>query len=430
MFEKSIELYRKACEVIPAGVNSPVRAFGGVGGNPIFINHGEGAFLVDVDNNRYLDYVASWGPLILGHAHPEVVDAMITTIHSGTSFGAPTELEIRLAEKIVELIPSVEKIRMINSGTEAAMTAIRLARGYTGRNKIIKFIGCYHGHADALLVKAGSGALTFGVPNSAGVPNGVTEDTLLANFNDLTTVTKLFEHYGNDIAAVLVEPVAGNMNCVLPVPGFLEGLRELCDHYSSVLVFDEVMTGFRVGLGGAQHRFNVRPDLSLFAKVIGGGMPVGAVGGRREIMDSLAPLGAVYQAGTLSGNPLAMTAGLKTLEIISRNGFFTELENKTIQLTDGLMQRAQYFDIPFQCTQIGSMFGLFFTDNSVINTFDHVQACNINHYRYFFHSMIKKGFYFAPSAFEVGFMSCIHSEQNILDTLDAAETTFAEMAKL
>ncbi len=424
MKSESNTLYHRAEQVIPAGVNSPVRAFRAVGGNPLFIARGQGAKIFDVDDNQYIDYVGSWGPLILGHAHPEVIQAIVNAAESGTSFGAPTEAEILLAEKISQLVPSIELSRLVNSGTEAAMTAIRIARGYTGRDKIIKFIGCYHGHSDALLVKAGSGNLTFGSPDSNGVTKGCAQDTLLCSYNDIHTVKQLFDKYQNEIAAVIVEPVAGNMNCVLPIPGFLSQLREICDNYDSLLIFDEVITGFRVALGGAQQRFNITPDLTILGKVIGGGLPIAAVGGRREIMEVLSPLGDVYQAGTLSGNPIAVAAGLKTLELISKNNFHHDLETKTIQLTDGIMERAHAFNIPVQCNQIGGMFGLFFTKSKVINNYEQVKTCNVEHFKQFFNGMLEQGIYLAPSAFEVGFISSAHTKQDITDTLNAVEKIF------
>jgi glutamate-1-semialdehyde 2,1-aminomutase len=420
------ELFEKAAHFIPGGVNSPVRAFKGVGGEPLFIKAGHGAYLVDENDKQYVDYVGSWGPLIVGHAHPHVLAAVKKRMELGLSFGAPTRVEIELAEKICELIPSIELVRMVSSGTEATMTAIRLARGFTGRNKIIKFAGCYHGHADSLLVQAGSGALTLGVPSSAGVPESVAEHTLIANFNQLEIVTALFEKFGNDIAAVIVEPVPGNMNLVPPREGFLAGLRALCDHYQSVLIFDEVMTGFRVALGGAQERFRIKPDLTTLGKVIGGGMPVGAFGGRAEIMECIAPLGPVYQAGTLSGNPVAMTAGLATLELISEPHFYSELANKTQQLTQGLEECARHAKIPFKTTHIGSMFGLFFT-NKEIELFDDVKQCNIERFKKFFHGMLNEGIYLAPSAYEAGFVSSAHSELEIAKTLRAAEKVFSKL---
>lgn len=416
----SSQLFEKAQHYIPGGVNSPVRAFNGVGGNPIFIKAALGAYLIDEDDQKYIDYVGSWGPMIVGHAHPAVIAAVKKTMEQGLSFGAPTLLEVKLAEKICEIMPSIEKVRMVSSGTEATMSAIRLARGFTQRNKIIKFIGCYHGHADSLLVQAGSGALTLGVPSSAGVPESIVQHTLLAEFNRLDTVAALFEKYDDDIAAIIVEPVAGNMNCVLPRQGFLSGLRELCDRYGAVLIFDEVMTGFRVALGGAQEYFQIKPDLTTLGKIIGGGMPVGAFGGRADIMQCIAPLGPVYQAGTLSGNPVAMAAGLATLELISQPDFYPALENKTRQLLQGLEAIAAKAGVPFTTAHLGSMFGLFFTDKK-IETFQDVQQCDIETFKRFFHAMLKEKIYLAPSAYEAGFMSSAHSIEDIHATLDAAE---------
>jgi glutamate-1-semialdehyde 2,1-aminomutase len=422
----NLDLFKKASKFIPGGVNSPVRAFNGVGGEPLFIKSAHGAYLIGEDDREYIDYVGSWGPMILGHAHPKVIEAVKNRLEKGLSFGAPTVVEIDLAEKICELIPSIELVRMVSSGTEATMSAIRLARGFTGRNKIIKFAGCYHGHADSLLVQAGSGALTLGVPSSAGVPESIVQHTLVADFNNLDSVTALFEKYGQDIAAIIVEPVAGNMNCVLPQKGFLEGLRELCDRYQSVLIFDEVMTGFRSALGGAQQRFAIKPDLTTLGKIIGGGMPVGAFGGRREIMECIAPLGPVYQAGTLSGNPVAMTAGLATLELISQAGFYADLENKTQYLMQGLEERAASAGIQFKTNYLGSMFGLFFTDKKV-ETFADVKQCNVEQFKKFFHGMMAEGVYLAPSAYEAGFMSAAHDESVIKKTFSAAEKVFSQL---
>lgn len=424
----SAELFRRAQQYIPGGVNSPVRAFKGVGGEPLFIMRGEGAYIYDVEGKRYIDYVGSWGPLILGHAHPKVVEAVQKTARNGLSFGAPTELEVQLAEKICLLMPTIEMVRMVNSGTEATMTALRLARGYTGRNKIIKFIGCYHGHSGSLLVKAGSGALTLGVPDSAGVPADLTKHTLLAEFNDLASVTKLFNEHGKDIAAIIVEPVAGNMNCVPPAVDFLEGLRALCDEHQSVLIFDEVMTGFRVALGGAQARYGVKPDLTTLGKIIGGGMPVGALGGRKDIMQQLAPLGPVYQAGTLSGNPVAMAAGLATLQEIAATDFYQPLEATTNELMRGLQQCAQQYKIPFITNAVGSMFGLFFSSTAPVSNYAQAKQCNSDHFKRFFHGMLAEGVYLAPSMFEAGFVSCMHGPREIEMTLKAAEKVFAKLS--
>ncbi|HEX7028761.1 MAG TPA: glutamate-1-semialdehyde 2,1-aminomutase [Gammaproteobacteria bacterium] len=412
---------------IPGGVNSPVRAFKGVGGEPVFIQRASGAYLYDADGKRYIDYVGSWGPMILGHAHPEVVKAVQQAAERGLSFGAPTELETAMADKVCELVPSIDMVRMVSSGTEATMSAVRLARGYTGRDKLVKFEGCYHGHGDSFLIKAGSGALTLGVPTSPGVPAALAEHTLTLDFNDIDSVTRAFQNYGDDIACVIVEPIAGNMNCVPPKPGFLEGLRELCDRYGSVLIFDEVMTGFRAALGGAQAFYNVRPDLTTLGKVIGGGMPVGAFGGRTEIMRQLAPLGPVYQAGTLSGNPIAMTAGLKTLELISRPGFFETLAAKTAQLIDGLQQAANRIGVPFTCNHVGGMFGIFFTKQSRIETFADISRCDIERFKLFFHGMLERGIYLAPSAYEAGFLSIAHTAQDIAETVTAAEDVFESL---
>lgn len=426
----SKQLYSLAETYIPGGVNSPVRAFKGVGGDPIFIQRGEGAYLIDVDDKRYIDYVGSWGPLIVGHAHPYVLEKVSAALQHGLSFGAPTEIEVKLAQKICQLMPSIEMIRFVNSGTEAAMSAIRLARGFTKRNKIIKFTGCYHGHSDSLLVAAGSGALTLGIPSSLGVPESIVQHTLVANYNSLEEVAALFSQYGDDIAGIIVEPVAGNMNCVLPLPGFLSGLRQLCDQYGSILIFDEVMTGFRVSLGGAQAYYQVKPDLSVLGKIIGGGFPVGAFGGRADIMHSIAPLGAVYQAGTLSGNPIAMTAGLATLELISKdNHFYPILNQQTQKLVDGLKTRADAANVPFHAHAIGSMFGIFFTKTQELHAEKDVKCCNISLFKQFFHAMLEEGIYFAPSAFEAGFVSAMHSDLEIQKTLVAAEKVFELIKK-
>lgn len=424
---KSQELFNQAKCIIPGGVNSPVRAFNGVGGEPLFIERGEGPYIFDVDGNKYIDYVGSWGPLILGHIHPQVKVAVQAAIERGLSFGAPTEIEIDLAAKVCELMPNIESVRMVSSGTEATMTAIRLARGFTGRNKIIKFEGCYHGHSDSLLVKAGSGALTLGVPSSPGVPGSFTEHTLVATFNDLASVEKLFELHGDDIATIIVEPIAGNMNCVPPSKEFLSGLRELCDQWQSVLIFDEVMTGFRVALNGAQGIYNVKPDITTLGKIIGGGMPVGAIGGKMEIMQKLAPTGPVYQAGTLSGNPVAMTAGLATLNEISKPGFYEQLNTQTQELLTGIKQRAEQHNIPLSTNQVGSMFGIFFSEDENINSYAQVTQCNIDRFKQFFHAMLDHGVYMAPSAYEAGFVSITHTPEVITQTLAAAEKVFAKL---
>ncbi|MDM8560633.1 glutamate-1-semialdehyde 2,1-aminomutase [Candidatus Parabeggiatoa sp. HSG14] len=416
-----------AQKYIPGGVNSPVRAFKGVGGDPIFILCAEGPYLYDTEGKRYIDYVGSWGPMVAGHAPPEIVKAVQNAAANGLSYGAPTLIETRIAEKICELVPSIELVRMVNSGTEATMSAIRLARGFTGRDKIVKFTGCYHGHADSLLVKAGSGVLTLGLPNSPGVPASLAEHTLTLNYNDIAQVKTVFAEMGAQIAAIIVEPVAGNMNCVPPVPGFLQGLRDVCNEYGSVLIFDEVMTGFRVALGGAQSYYSVKPDLTTLGKVIGGGMPVGAFGGRRDIMEHIAPLGSVYQAGTLSGNPVAMAAGLATLEIISRRNFFEDLTAKTEKFVTEMLILAKNAQISMIGVSVGGMFGLFFTTAEKIENFDQVMACDVERFKKFFHGMLEKGIYLAPSAFEAGFVSSTHSEKDIETTLKAAEQVFATL---
>ncbi|WP_133129247.1 glutamate-1-semialdehyde 2,1-aminomutase [Legionella yabuuchiae] len=418
---QSHDLFLAAKALIPGGVNSPVRAFKGVGGEPLFFKQGTGAYLVDVDNNRYIDYVGSWGPLILGHCHPRVIEAVSAVLNNGMSFGAPTELEIQLAQKITGLMPAIEKIRMVNSGTEATMTAIRLARGYTGKRKVIKFNGCYHGHSDGLLVKAGSGVLTLGIPATPGIPDSITEHTLTADFNHLDQVSHLFEQFKDDIAAVIVEPIAGNMGFVRPKPDFLSGLRALCNDYNAVLIFDEVMTGFRVGINGAQGHYGIVPELTTLGKVIGGGMPVGAIGGKAEIMDYLAPEGPVYQAGTLSGNPLAMAAGLATLSELERPGFYEQLNELSAALISALDSVAKAYDIPFCGAAIGGMFGFCFTDQANVFDFNDVAASNESLFRHFFHGMLKEGVYFAPSMFEAGFVSSAHGLDEIQYTKHAAD---------
>jgi glutamate-1-semialdehyde 2,1-aminomutase len=417
-------LFSDAKQVIPGGVNSPVRSFSGVGGTPVFIGHAQGAYIYDSAGKRYIDYVGSWGPMILGHAHPEVIAAVKQAAEKGLSFGAPTEIETLMARRVCELVPSCELVRMVSSGTEATMSAIRLARGHTGRDKIVKFEGCYHGHSDSLLVKAGSGALTFGVPSSPGVPASVAADTLTLTYNDSEAVRNLFAELGEQIACIIVEPVAGNMNCIPPVPGFLETLREVCDQYGSVLIFDEVMTGFRVGLNGAQGLYNVKPDLTTLGKIIGGGMPVGAFGGQLKIMECLAPLGPVYQAGTLSGNPVAMAAGLKTLELISQPGFYDALAEKTEKLTSGLKKRAQQAGIALTTNSVGGMFGLFFSDEPQVTRFAQVMQCDQALFKRFFHAMLDAGVYLAPSAFEAGFVSAAHDDEDLDRTLDSAAAIF------
>ena len=424
---QSENLFKRAGQHIPGGVNSPVRAFAAVGGTPPFIDHAEGACLFDVDGNRYIDYVGSWGPMICGHAHPEIIAAVIEAARKGLSFGAPTALEVELAETITGLMPAIDLVRMTCSGTEATMSAIRLARGYTGRDKIVKFEGCYHGHVDALLVKAGSGALTLGVPSSPGVPAALADHTITLEFNNAEQVRELFAEMGEQIACIIVEPVAGNMNCVPPEPGFLPTLRDCCTESGSVLIFDEVMTGFRVALGGAQARYGIEPDLTALGKVIGAGMPVGAFGGKRAIMEHIAPLGPVYQAGTLAGNPVAMAAGLKNLEIISRPGFFEELETRTNRLVDGLLAAAADKRIPMTANRVGAMFGLFFTDQESVSRFSQVSQCDGERFRIFFHAMLKRGVNLAPSAFEAGFVSSAHTDADIDATIAAAAESFAEL---
>ncbi|MDF2446409.1 MAG: hemL [Moraxellaceae bacterium] len=416
---RSDTLFEAACRHIPGGVNSPVRAFRGVGGTPVFFSRACGAYLYDADGRRYIDYVGSWGPAILGHAHPDVIREVQEAAVDGLSFGAPTELEIRMADKVCELLPSMDMVRMVSSGTEATMSAIRLARGYTGRDVLVKFEGCYHGHADSLLVKAGSGALTLGVPSSAGVPADLAKHTVTLEFNSLAQTEEFFRTRGDEVACIIVEPVAGNMNCIPPTPGFLEGLRKLCDQYGAVLIFDEVMTGFRVALGGAQSLYGVTPDLTTLGKVIGGGMPVGAFGGKRAIMEKIAPLGPVYQAGTLSGNPIAMRAGLKTLELISAPGFFTALTERTASLCKALEDAARESGTALTTTQVGGMFGVFFTDRKV-GSYAEALACNVDAFKRFFHGMLAEGIYLAPSAFEAGFLSAAHTPDDIAATAAAA----------
>ena len=424
---RSHELFTLAQRHIPGGVNSPVRAFHGVGGEPVFLRRAEGPYIFDEDDKRYIDYVGSWGPMILGHANPAVVAAVKDAVNNGLSFGAPTELETLMADKICKLLPSIDMVRMVNSGTEATMSAIRLARGFTGRDKIIKFEGCYHGHSDSLLVKAGSGALTLGVPTSPGVPVALAEHTVTLEYNNLEQVRETFDKIGRQVACIIVEPIAGNMNCVPGNAEFLKGLRELCDSYDSVLIFDEVMTGFRVAIDGAQGIYGIRPDLTTLGKVIGGGMPVGAFGGKREIMEMIAPLGPVYQAGTLSGNPIAMTAGLATLNQLEQPGFFDNLSAKTQRLAEGLVTRARAFNIPLTTNYIGGMFGLFFTDEPEISNFYQVTQCNLDRFKLFFHEMLIEGIYLAPSAYEAGFVSSAHEQADIKTTLMTAEQVFARL---
>ena len=426
---RSETLFANAQKHIPGGVNSPVRAFRSVGGPPLFFKHAAGAYVIDEDDKRYVDYVGSWGPMILGHSHPDVLDAVRRQLEHGLSYGAPTAMETEMADLVCRLVPSMEMVRMVSSGTEATMSAIRLARGFTGRDSIIKFEGCYHGHSDSLLVKAGSGLLTQGVPSSAGVPAAFAKHTLTLPFNDIEAVKTMLAEVGQEVACIIVEPVAGNMNCVPPAPGFLEGLRALCDEHGVVLIFDEVMTGFRVALGGAQAHYGIVPDLTTFGKIVGGGMPVGCFGGKRAIMQRIAPLGPVYQAGTLSGNPLAMAAGLTTLRLIQREGFHAELSEYTSRMLQGLQDRADAAGIPFVTTQAGGMFGLYFSGADDIVTFDDVMGSDVERFKRFFHLMLDGGVYLAPSAFEAGFTSIAHGDAELKITLDAAERAFAELKK-
>jgi glutamate-1-semialdehyde 2,1-aminomutase len=427
--DRSEELFTRAQRSIPGGVNSPVRAFRAVGGVPRFIERAEGAYVHDADGKAYVDYVGSWGPMILGHQNPAVREAILRQAQIGISYGAPTELEIEMAELLCARVPGLEQVRLCNSGTEATMSALRLARGATGRDYILKFEGCYHGHGDALLVKAGSGALTFGVPTSPGVPAEFAKYTLTAHYNDLDSVERLFKAHPDQIAAVIVEPVAGNMNCILPVPGFLEGLRALCSAAGTLLIFDEVMTGFRVHPRGAAGLYNITPDLVTLGKIIGAGMPVGAFGGRRDVMQKLAPVGPVYQAGTLSGNPLAMAAGLALLRQLDHAEVYAKLEAATAALLQGLRSAAESARVPFTTAQAGSMFGLFFTKAAAVRSFAEVTACDIEAFKRFFHAMLGGGVYLAPSAYEAGFVSAAHGPQEIEFTIDAARAAFAELGK-
>ncbi|MEE9452399.1 MAG: glutamate-1-semialdehyde 2,1-aminomutase [Gammaproteobacteria bacterium] len=421
----STKLYQLARQSIPGGVNSPVRDFSHVDGQPVFIKRGAGAYLTDVDDKAYIDYVCSWGALILGHCHPKITEAIRDTARNGASFGAPTELEVQLAALITKLIPSIEMVRMVNSGTEATMSAIRLARSFTGRDKIIKFEGCYHGHSDSLLVKAGSGPATLGIPDSPGVPASIAQETLTATYNDLNSVEQLFNHNKGDIATIIVEPIAGNMGCVLPQADFLPGLRTLCDQHQSLLIFDEVITGFRVAMGGAQALYQVTPDLTTLGKIIGGGLPVGAFGGKKEIMAYLSPLGPTYQAGTLSGNPIAMAAGLAGLQELSRHPkLFDTLQQNAARLVEGIQQYAHAAEIPVIGQYIGGLFSLLFTSESEVNNFQQVKKANTTHFKRFFHGMLQQGIYFAPSPFESGFMSSAHQDEEIDMTLAAAEKVF------
>jgi glutamate-1-semialdehyde 2,1-aminomutase len=414
-------LFKAAQEHIPGGVNSPVRAFKSVGGDPVFLSKAQGAYVFDSDGKQYIDYVGSWGPMVLGHAHPDVIKAVQETAANGLSFGAPTELETQMANKICELMPSIKKVRMVSSGTEAAMSAIRLARGFTGRDKIVKFEGCYHGHADSLLVKAGSGALTLGVPTSPGVPADFAQHTLTLSYNNPERVDELFKKMGDQIAAIIVEPIAGNMNCIPGTQEFLDTLRLVCDQHQSVLIFDEVMSGFRVALCGAQSIYNITPDITVLGKIIGGGMPVGAFGGREDIMNHIAPDGPVYQAGTLSGNPVAMSAGLTTLNLISKPNFFAELTETTKLLVDGLQNVSHAAGIPFTTNSVGGMFGLFFTEEDSVTSFEQVMNCNQERFNSFFHGMLEQGIYLAPSSFEAGFVSKAHNDEDIEKTIMCAK---------
>ncbi|MGB5102366.1 MAG: glutamate-1-semialdehyde 2,1-aminomutase [Steroidobacteraceae bacterium] len=422
-----MSLYTEACKYIPGGVNSPVRAFRGVGGEPIFFARAKGPHAWSADGRKFIDYVGSWGPMILGHADPAVIRTVQETAENGLSFGAPTEIETVVARRIIELVPSIELVRMVSSGTEATMSAIRLARGYTKRNKIIKFEGCYHGHSDSLLVKAGSGMLTLGVPTSPGVPAELAAHTVTLSYNDAAQVRAAFAEIGADVACVIVEPVAGNMNCIPPVPGFLEALREECTRHGAVLIFDEVMTGFRVAKGGAQALYGIRPDLTTLGKIVGGGMPVGAFGGRREIMECIAPLGPVYQAGTLSGNPVAMAAGLATLAGLEAPGFHARLSATTDRLVNGIKEAAVRAGVPLATNHVCGMFGLFFTSAAQVTTYAEATACDVERFKRFYHGMLEEGVYLAPSAFEAGFVSAAHTEADVDATVAAAARVFAQL---
>lgn len=424
---KSIDLYTKAQKVIPGGVNSPVRAFTGVGGIPLFIERAEGAYLFDVDGKDYIDYVGSWGAIILGHNHTGIRNAVIEAAHRGLSFGAPTEIETSIAQLITELVPTMDKVRMVNSGTEATMSAIRLARGYTNRDKIIKFEGCYHGHTDSLLVKGSSSAWDLGQASSPGIPADLAKHTLICTYNDLNSVRTVFERYPSEITCIIVEPVAGNMSCIPPLPEFLPGLRTLCDKYGAILIIDEVMTGFRVALAGAQSYYYVEPDITCLGKIIGGGMPVGAFGGCSKIMNMLAPTGPVYQAGTLSGNPIAMAAGYTCLTEISKVGVYQTLTELTNRLVKGLQYAAKKENIPLVINHVGGMFGLLFTDATTVTCYKQVMQCDVKRFTHFFHLMLEKGIYLTPSPFEAGFMSIAHSEADIQRTIDAAQSCFARL---
>ena len=425
--QKSEQLFERAQKTIPGGVNSPVRAFKAVGGTPRFITKADGPYIVDADGKQYIDYVQSWGPMVLGHNNEKIRNAVVAAAQNGLSFGAPTEAEIIMAEKVKELVPSMEMVRMVNSGTEATMSAIRLARGYTGKNKLVKFEGCYHGHADSLLVKAGSGALTLGVPSSPGVPADVAQHTLTVEFNNLDSVKAIFAECGDDIACIIVEPVAGNMNCIPPVEGFLEGLRAICDEYGAVLIFDEVMTGFRVSRGGAQERYGITPDLTCLGKVIGGGMPVGAFGGKRDILTHIAPTGPIYQAGTLSGNPIAMAAGLAALDQLAEPGLYDSIFASTQKLVEGFQTIANEFSIPLTTNSAGSMFGIFFTDVVKVVNYQQAINCNQAQFKQFYHGMLDEGVYLAPASYEAGFVSKLHDDAIITATLDAAHKVFSNL---
>ena len=425
--KNSKHLFNEAQRHIPGGVNSPVRAFGAVGGSPLFFERANGAFMFDADGNRYIDYVLSWGPMLLGHGHKDVLQAIRNQLDKAMTFGTPTELEVKLANKICSIVPGMEMIRMVNSGTEATMSAIRLARGYTGRDKIIKFEGCYHGHSDSLLVKAGSGALTLGVPSSPGVPNCLADHTITLSYNDIEQVAAVFSEIGDQIACIIVEPVVGNMNCVPPIPGFLEELRSCCNKSGALLIVDEVMTGFRISQQGAIGYYNIDADLICLGKVIGGGMPVGAFGGKRQFMEYISPLGPVYQAGTLSGNPVAMASGLATLELISEPGFLEPVCRRTSALVNGLVDRAQAAGIPLTSNHVGTMWGIFFSDERKIINYDQVMRCNKDRFARFFHGMLREGVYLAPASFEAGFMSSAHTDEDIQFTLEASERVFASL---
>ena len=423
---RSTTLFNEAKDFIPGGVNSPVRAFNGVGGDPIFFDRGEGAYLYDVDGNKYIDYVGSWGPMILGHANPIIIDAVKAVLDKGLGFGAPTEIETSLAKKVCQIVPSIDLVRMVSSGTEATMSAIRLARGFTGRDKILKFEGCYHGHSDSLLVKAGSGALTLGVPTSPGVPSDLAKHTLTLEYNNIEVVEDLFLEMGEEIGCIIVEPIAGNMNCIPPKEGFLEGLRKICDKYETVLIFDEVMTGFRVALGGAQEVYNVTPDLTALGKVIGGGLPVAAFGGRRDIMNQIAPIGPIYQAGTLSGNPLSMASGLAMLTALEEDkSFYKNLGRRAEYLVQGIISEAKARDIQMTSNCVGGMFGMFFSNEEKVTNFSQASSCNIELFKKFFQEMIKQGVYLAPSAYEAGFLSNAHTDEDLDKTISAASAAFA-----